>query len=135
MLKAVAARCFQTGYAIFPGTAFAVAPSLASACEAGPALELSTAALSQLPPQGRVTHGSIRAGGPRSFARDASVLGNCKRTLPNRLRGEHREHTVATLLSQDHGVQHIVCAGSEPRVSDAGYYTRDHYASFYYINE
>ena len=135
MLKAVAARCFQTGYAIFPGTAFAVAPSMASAREAGPALELSTAALSQLPHQGCATHGSIRASGPLPFARDARVLGNRKRIVPSRNRGDHREHAVETLLSQDHGIQRIVCAGSEPRVSDAGYYTRDHYASFYYINE
>lgn len=108
---------------------------MASAREARPALELFAAALSELPLQGRVTHGSIRAGGPLPFARGASVLGNRQRTVPSHQRGYHQEHAVNTLLSQGRGAQRIGCAGSEPRVSDAGYYTRDHYASFYYINE
>jgi len=92
---------------------------------------LPAAALSELPRQGRVTHGSIRTAG----FRDGSVLGPCKRILPSRQRGDHREYTVKTPLSEDRGAQRIVCGGLEPRVPDACHYTRDHYASFYYINE
>lgn len=135
MLKAVAARCLQTGFAIVLGTACAVAPMLASARGAEALPDLSTIALSDLPPQGRVTHGLIRAGGPFPFAKDGTVFGNRERILPGRKRGYYREYTVKTPRSQDRGAQRIVCGGSEPRLPDACYYTRDHYASFYYITE
>ncbi|MBS7776663.1 ribonuclease domain-containing protein [Acidovorax sp. CCYZU-2555] len=134
MLKAVAARCLQTGFAIVLGTACAVAPLMASARGAEPSPDLSTIALSDLPPQGRATHGLIRAGGPFPYAKDGSVFGNRERILPSRKRGYYREYTVSTPRSQDRGARRIVCGG-EPRTPDACYYTRDHYASFYYIIE
>lgn len=134
MLKAVAARCLQTGFAIFLGTACAVAPPMASARGAEPPAGLSTIALSELPPQGQMTHGLIRAGGPFPYAKDGSVFGNRERILPSRKRGYYREYTVKTPRSQDRGAQRIVCGG-QPRTPDACYYTRDHYASFYYIIE
>lgn len=134
MLKAVAARCLQTGFAIVLGTACAVAPLMASARGAEPSPDLSTIALSELPPQGRTTHGLIRAGGPFPHAKDGSVFGNRERILPSRKRGYYREYTVNTPRSRDRGARRIVCGG-EPRTPDACYYTRDHYASFYYIIE
>lgn len=134
MLKAVAARCLQTGFAIVLGTACAVAPLMASARGAEPSPDLSTIALSELPPQGRETHGLIRAGGPFPHAKDGSVFGNRERILPSRKRGYYREYTVNTPRSRDRGARRIVCGG-EPRTPDACYYTRDHYASFYYIIE
>ena len=134
MLKAVAARCLQTGFAIVLGTACAVAPLMASARGAEPSPDLSTIALSELPPQGRVTHGLIRAGGPFPHSKDGSVFGNRERILPSRKRGYYREYTVHTPRSQDRGARRIVCGG-QPRTPDACYYTRDHYASFYYIIE
>lgn len=108
---------------------------LASARAAESAADLSTIALSELPHQGRVTHGLIRAGGPFPFAKDGSVFGNRERILPGRKRGYYREYTVKTPRSRDRGAQRIVCGGSEPRAPEACYYTRDHYASFYYIIE
>lgn len=134
MLKAVAARCLQTGFAIVLGTACAVAPLMASARGAEPSPDLSTIALSELPPQGRETHGLIRAGGPFPHAKDGSVFGNRERILPSRKRGYYREYTVNTPRSRDRGARRIVCGG-QPRTPDACYYTRDHYASFYYIIE
>ncbi|MET1113847.1 MAG: ribonuclease domain-containing protein [Comamonas sp.] len=131
MLKAVAARCFQTGYAIFPGTAFAVAPLMDAARGTESGLGLSTVALSKLPCRGRATHGMIRAGGPL----DGSVPGHRERILPSRKRGYYRESTAKTPRSQDRGAQRIVCGGLEPGAPDACHYTRDHYASFYYIIE
>lgn len=135
MLKAVAARCLQTGFAIVLGTACAALPLMASARGAQLPSDLSTVALSELSPQGRVTHGLIRAGGPFPYAKDGSVFGNRERILPSRKRGYYREYTVKTPRSQDRGAQRIVCGGPEPRTPDACYYTRDHYASFYYITE
>lgn len=108
---------------------------MASARGAESPAGLSTVALSELPPQGRVTHGLIRAGGPFPYAKDGSVFGNRERILPSRQRGYYREYTVRTPRSQDRGAQRIVCGGPEPRRPDACYYTRDHYASFYYITE
>ncbi|MEG1770513.1 MAG: ribonuclease domain-containing protein [Comamonas sp.] len=116
------------------GTACAVAPLMASARGAEPSPDLSTIALSDLPPQGRATHGLIRAGGPFPYAKDGSVFGNRERILPSRKRGYYREYTVSTPRSQDRGARRIVCGG-QPRTPDACYYTRDHYASFYYIIE
>lgn len=134
MLKAVAARCLQTGFAIVLGTACAVAPLMASARGAESSPDLSTIALSELPPQARVTHGLIRAGGPFPYAKDGSVFGNRERILPSRKRGYYREYTVKTPRSQDRGARRIVCGG-QAQTPDACYYTRDHYASFYYIIE
>ncbi len=108
---------------------------LASARGADAAAGLSPITLSDLPLQGRETHGLIRAGGPFPFAKDGSVFGNRERILPGRKRGYYREYTVKTPRSQDRGAQRIVCGGAEPRTPDACYYTRDHYASFYYIIE
>ena len=95
------------------------------------AARLPADSLAELPCPGRVTHGSIRTDGPWN----GSVFGHRKRILPSRKPGYHREYTVKTPLSEDRGAQRIVCGGFEPRVPDACHYTRDHYASFYYINE
>lgn len=135
MLKAVAARFLQTGFAIVLGTACAVTPILASARGAEPPPDLSTIALSDLPPQGRKTYGLIREGGPFPYAKDGTVFGNRERILPSRKRGYYREYTVKTPRSRDRGAQRIVCGGLEPQTPQACYYTRDHYASFQYIIE
>ena len=134
MLKAVAARCLQTGFAIVLGTACAVAPLMASARGAEPSPDLSTIALSELPPQGRATHGLIRAGGPFPHAKDGSVFGNRERILPSRKRGYYREYTVETAGQSHRGARRIVCGG-QPRSPDGCYYTSDHYASFRKIVE
>ncbi|MCT9811532.1 ribonuclease N [Acidovorax sp. Be4] len=135
MLKAVVARFLQTGFAIVLGTACAVTPLAASARGAQTSPELSSIALSELPPQGRRTYGLIRQGGPFPYAKDGSVFGNRERILPSRKRGYYREYTVETPRSRDRGAQRIVCGGLEPQIPQACYYTRDHYASFHYIIE
>lgn len=135
MLKAVAARFLQTGFAIVLGTACTVAPLVASARGVVPPPELSTIALSELPPQGRKTHGLIREGGPFPYAKDGSIFGNRERLLPRQKRGHYREYTVKTPRSRDRGARRIVCGGLQPRTPQACYYTSDHYASFYYIIE
>ena len=133
MLKAVATRFLQTGFAIVLGTACTVAPLMASARGAESPPCLSTIALSELPLQGRITYGLIREGGPFPYAKDGSIFGNRERLLPSRKRGYYQEYTVKTSRSRDRGPQRIVCGGLQPRTPDACYYTRDHYASFHYI--
>lgn len=135
MLKAVVARFLQTGFAIVLGTVCAVTPLVASARGAQTSPELSSIALSELPPQGRRTYGLIRLGGPFPYDKDGSVFGNRERILPSRKRGYYREYTVETPRSRDRGAQRIVCGGLEPQTPQACYYTRDHYASFHYIIE
>lgn len=68
MLEAIAARFLQTGFAIVLGTAFAVAPFVASAHEVKSPPDLS--ALSEPPRQGSLTYGLIRAGEAFPYAKD-----------------------------------------------------------------
>ena len=139
MLKAAAAKAYQSGLAIIVGAAFVLSPSLADARRSAPESADSTAAmatvtLSELPREGRSTYTLILRGGPFAHDKDGTVFGNRERILPRQSRGYYREYTVRTPGSRDRGARRIVCGG-EPQQPDACYYTSDHYSSFRKIIE
>ena len=138
MLKAAAAKVYQTGLALMLGAAFALASPSALARKApevgttAPGFETCT--LADLPRDGRTTYCRILQGGPFSSDKDGSVFGNRERILPRQSRGYYREYTVPTPGSRDRGARRIV-AGSPPETSGEYYYTDDHYRSFRRIKE
>jgi ribonuclease T1 len=139
MLKAAAAKAYQTGLALFLGAAFAMA---APAVQARNAPEpsvfssgLATIALADLPREGRTTYARILQGGPFTSDKDGSTFGNRERILPRQPRGYYREYTVRTPGSRDRGARRIVCGGQQPQQPEACYYTSDHYSSFKQIVE
>ena len=140
MLKAAAAKAYQTGLALIVGAAFVVSPLRAgarTAAEQEPQAGVSAdvVALSDLPREGRATYALILSGGPFAHAKDGTVFGNRERILPRQQRGYYREYTVRTPGSRDRGARRIVCGGSVPQQPDACYYTSDHYSSFRKIIE
>ena len=139
MLKAAAAKVYQTGLALMLGAAFALASPSALARKAP---EVSTTApgfetitLADLPRDGRTTYGRILQGGPFSSDKDGSVFGNRERILPRQSRGYYREYTVRTPGARNRGARRIVCGGLQPQLPDACFYTGDHYNSFQQIVE
>jgi len=52
---------------------------------------LTEIALSDLPPEARVTVARVKSGGPFPYAKDGSVFGNRERHLPRQSRGYYRE--------------------------------------------
>ena len=139
MLKAAAAKAYQSGLALIVGAAFVLSPSLADARRSAPESADSTAAmatvtLSELPREGRSTYTLILRGGPFAHDKDGTVFGNRERILPRQSRGYYREYTVRTPGSRDRGARRIV-AGSPPETSGEYYYTDDHYRSFRRIKE
>ncbi|WP_050873212.1 ribonuclease domain-containing protein [Comamonas testosteroni] len=137
MLKAAAAKVYQTGLALMLGAAFALASPAAlarKAPEAGVAVSgFETVSLADLPREGRTTYGRILQGGPFSNDKDGSVFGNRERILPRQARGYYREYTVRTPGARNRGARRIVCGGLQPQVPDACFYTGDHYNSFQQI--
>ena len=134
MLKAAAAKAYQSGLALIVGAAFVLSPSLADARRPAPesvetTAALATIALSELPREGRSTYTLILRGGPFAHDKDGTVFGNRERLLPAHPRGYWREYTVKTPGVRSRGARRIVCGGA-PRTPDACYYTSDHYASF-----
>ncbi|MES2945174.1 MAG: ribonuclease [Pseudomonadota bacterium] len=93
-------------------------------------VELSTIAVSQLPPQGQNMMTLIYQGGPFRYDKDGTVFGNRERILPPENRGYYREYTVKTPGERTRGARRIVCGGLKPAAPDACFYTDDHYASF-----
>ena len=138
MLKAAAAKAYQSGLALIVGAAFVLSPSLADARRSVPESAqmpaVDTVALSELPREGRSTYALILRGGPFAHDKDGTVFGNRERILPRQTRGYYREYTVRTPGSRDRGARRIVCGG-EPQRPDACYYTSDHYSSFRKIIE
>ncbi|MGU3628250.1 ribonuclease domain-containing protein [Comamonas sp. C24C] len=137
MLKAAAAKVYQTGLALMLGAAFALASPAAlarKAPEVGVAVSgFETVSLADLPREGRITYGRILQGGPFSNDKDGSVFGNRERILPRQARGYYREYTVRTPGARNRGARRIVCGGLQPQVPDACFYTGDHYNSFQQI--
>lgn len=137
MLKAAAAKVYQTGLALMLGAAFALASPAAlarKAPEVGVAVSgFETVSLADLPREGRTTYGRILQGGPFSSDKDGSVFGNRERILPRQARGYYREYTVRTPGAKNRGARRIVCGGLQPQVPDACFYTGDHYNSFQQI--
>ena len=86
--------------------------------------------LETLPSEARMTHQSIRSGGPFRYSKDGVVFGNRERLLPASARAYYREYTVRTPGERSRGARRIVCGGLQPAVPDACFYTDDHYASF-----
>lgn len=79
MLKAAAAKAYQTGLALIVGAAFVVSPLLAgarTAAEQEPQAGVSAdvVALSDLPREGRATYALILSGGPSPMTRTARSL-------------------------------------------------------------
>lgn len=91
---------------------------------------MAVVALEQLPPEARLTHRLIHAGGPFPYRKDGSVFGNREQLLPGRSRGFYREYTVRTPGSRDRGARRIVCGGRLSTAPDVCFYSGDHYASF-----
>ncbi|GGH64995.1 hypothetical protein GCM10010975_32340 [Comamonas phosphati] len=139
MLKAAAAKAYQTGLALFLGAAFVLATPAVQARNAPepPVFSsgLATIALADLPREGRTTYARILQGGPFTSDKDGSTFGNRERILPRQPRGYYREYTVRTPGSRDRGARRIVCGGQQPQQPDACYYTGDHYSSFRQIVE
>ena len=136
MLKAAAAKVYQTGLALVLGAAFALASPSAlarKAPEVSTAPGFETITLADLPRDGRSTYGRILQGGPFSSDKDGSVFGNRERILPRQSRGYYREYTVRTPGARNRGARRIVCGGLEPQLPDACFYTGDHYNSFQQI--
>ena len=92
--------------------------------------QISTMAVSQLPPQGQAMMALIYQGGPFRYDKDGTVFGNRERILPRQNRGYYREYTVKTPSERTRGARRIVCGGLTPAAPEACYYTDDHYASF-----
>jgi ribonuclease T1 len=86
--------------------------------------------VADLPPEGRVTLGLIKSGGPFPYSKDDTVFSNYEGLLPAKPGGYYHEYTVITPGSHDRGARRIV-AGSNGEY----YYTDDHYASFKLIRE
>ena len=129
MLKAIAKRVCEAGFAGVLGAALVFAPTLGLARTA-PATEVAgTIALADLPVQGRKTYALILEGGPFPYDKDGSVFGNREKILPANKRGYYREYTVRTPGARNRGARRIVCGG-KPQVPVACYYTGDHYSSF-----
>ena len=137
MLKAAAAKVYQTGLALMLGAAFALASPAAlarKAPEVGATVPgFETVNLAELPREGRTTYGRILQGGPFSSDKDGTVFGNRERILPRQARGYYREYTVRTPGAKNRGARRIVCGGLQPQVPDACFYTGDHYNSFQQI--
>ena len=137
MLKAAAAKVYQTGFALVLGAAFALASPAALARKAQdvnatvPGFE--TIALADLPREGRTTYSRILQGGPFTSDKDGATFGNRERILPRQARGYYREYTVRTPGARNRGARRIVCGGLQPQVPDACFYTGDHYSSFQQI--
>jgi len=99
---------------------------------------LTEIALSDLPPEARVTVARVKSGGPFPYAKDGSVFGNRERHLPRQSRGYYREYTVKTPGARDRGARRIVAgigAAGDVRTSGEYYYSDDHYHSFRRIRE
>ncbi|KGG86938.1 ribonuclease domain-containing protein [Comamonas thiooxydans] len=137
MLKAAAAKVYQTGLALMLGAAFALASPAAlarKAPEVGATVPgFETVSLAELPREGRTTYGRILQGGPFSSDKDGTVFGNRERILPRQARGYYREYTVRTPGAKNRGARRIVCGGLQPQAPDACFYTGDHYNSFQQI--
>lgn len=140
MLKAAAAKAYQSGLALIVGAAFVLSPLVADARRSAPEsaetmAATATVALSELPREGRSTYTLILRGGPFAHDKDGTVFGNRERILPRQSRGYYREYTVRTPGSRDRGARRIVCGGNAPQQPEACYYTSDHYSSFRKIIE
>ncbi|MDR3067250.1 MULTISPECIES: ribonuclease domain-containing protein [Comamonas] len=137
MLKAAAAKVYQTGLALMLGAAFALASPAAlarKAPEAGVSVSgFETVSLADLPREGRTTYARILQGGPFPNDKDGTVFGNRERILPRQARGYYREYTVRTPGAKNRGARRIVCGGLQPQEPDACFYTGDHYNSFQQI--
>lgn len=137
MLKAAAAKVYQSGLALVLGTAFALAsPAVLARKTTDFSVTLpgfEAIALTDLPREGQTTYSRILQGGPFSSDKDGAVFGNRERILPRQSRGYYREYTVRTPGARNRGARRIVCGGLQVRVPDACFYTGDHYSSFQQI--
>ena len=129
MLKAIAKRVCEAGFAGVLGAALVFTPMVGLARTTPDTEVISTIALAVLPVQGRKTYALIHEGGPFPYDKDGSVFGNREKILPAKKRGYYREYTVRTPGARNRGARRIVCGG-KPQVPDACYYTSDHYSSF-----
>lgn len=137
MLKAAAAKVYQTGLALMLGAAVVLGSPAALARNA-PEVSVTvpgfeTISLADLPREGRSTYKHILQGGPFSSDKDGTVFGNRERILPRQARGYYREYTVRTPRVKNRGARRIVCGGLQPQVPDVCFYTQDHYNSFQQI--
>lgn len=137
MLKAAAAKVYQTGLALMLGAAVVLGSPAALARNA-PEVSVTvpgfeTISLADLPREGRSTYKRILQGGPFSSDKDGTVFGNRERILPHQARGYYREYTVRTPRVKNRGARRIVCGGLQPQVPDVCFYTQDHYNSFQQI--
>lgn len=139
MLKATAAKVYQTGLALVMGAAFVLASPAVQARSKTESFVVSsgleTIALADLPRDGRSTYARILQGGPFTSDKDGSVFGNRERILPRQKRGYYLEYTVRTPGARNRGARRIVCGGQQPQTPDACFYTGDHYSSFQQIVE
>ena len=137
MLKAAAAKVYQSGLALVLGTAFALASPAVLARKAPdfavtlPGFE--AIALTDLPREGQATYSRILQGGPFTSDKDGAVFGNRERILPRQSRGYYREYTVRTPGARNRGARRIVCGGLQVQAPDACFYTGNHYSSFQQI--
>ncbi|MER7755864.1 ribonuclease [Kitasatospora sp. NPDC097643] len=90
-----------------------------------------TVCLSNLPAEATDTLNLIADDGPFPYSQDGVVFQNREHVLPTRTYGYYHEYTVITPGSPTRGARRIVTGEGDQE----DYYTGDHYASFWLINQ
>lgn len=95
---------------------------------------LREVAYGALPAEAKTTLALIRQGGPFPFPKDGVVFGNYEKSLPRQARGYYHEFTVKTPGSRNRGARRIITGGIPPQPLEY-FYTEDHYATFWRIQQ
>jgi ribonuclease T1 len=95
---------------------------------------LRVAQYQALPAEAKAALALIRRGGPYPFSKDGAVFGNYEKSLPRQPRGYYHEFTVKTPGAHNRGARRIITGGNPPQPLEF-YYTEDHYATFWRIQE
>ena len=95
---------------------------------------MRVAQVQALPAEAKATLALIKRGGPYPFSKDGAVFGNYEKFLPRQPRGYYHEFTVTTPGARNRGARRIITGGGPPRPLEY-FYTEDHYATFWRIQE
>ncbi|MFJ8624724.1 ribonuclease [Kitasatospora sp. NPDC093550] len=90
-----------------------------------------TVCLSNLPSQASDTLDLIASDGPFPYSQDGVVFQNREGVLPGESYGYYHEYTVITPGSRTRGTRRIITGQGDQE----DYYTGDHYATFYLIDQ
>ena len=95
---------------------------------------MRVAQVQALPAEAKATLALIKRGGPYPFSKDGAVFGNYEKFLPRQPRGYYHEFTVKTPGARNRGARRIITGGVPPQPFEY-FYTEDHYATFWRIQE